>query len=88
MEQVIQDSKKATIWLNPGFETKKEILLSNPKAAFLSVFQKGKIYCYSASMNNFWENSSIQPHWFFHDLQEIKANTATNENLYFYKSVE
>lgn len=88
MEQIIRDSKKATVWLNPGFASKKEILVSNPKAKFLNVFQHGRIYCYSSRMNYFWENSTIQPHWFLHDLQEIKAKTATNDNLYFYNLVE
>jgi len=88
MEQVIKDSKKATIWLNPGFKTKKEIITSNPKAAFLSVFQKGKIYCYSANMNKFWENSTVQPHLLLNDLQVIKSTKAANDNLHFYRLVE
>lgn len=88
MEQVIKDAEKATIWLNPGFATKAEILKSNPKAAFLHVFQKGKIYCYSANMNNFWENSTVQAHWYLNDLQNIKAGKTANYELYFYKSVE
>jgi iron complex transport system substrate-binding protein len=88
MEQVIKDAEKATVWLNPGFGSKSEILKSNPKAVFLNVFQKGKIYCYSANMNNFWENSTVQPHWFLRDLQTIKSGKTSNDELYFYKSVE
>lgn len=88
MEQVIKDAEKAAIWLNPGFASKVEILKSNPKAAFLNVFQKGKIYCYSANMNKFWESSTVQPNWFLRDLQTIKAGKFSNDELYFYKSVE
>jgi iron complex transport system substrate-binding protein len=86
-EQIISNSKDVSIWLNPGFSTKKEILNTNPKAKFLPFFVTGKVYCSSAKMNKYWELGAVQPHLILSDIYNI-AHPKNGMKLYFYEEVK
>lgn len=88
MEQVFKKSPKVDLWLNPGFATKKLILLNNPKAKYFSMFSNGEIYCYAQNMNRYWEMAAVQPHLLLSDLQQIIDSSHPNKKLHFYNKVE
>lgn len=88
LEQVFKKSDQVDLWLNPGFASKKLILLNNPKAKYFSMFSKGEIYCYAQNMNRYWEMAAVQPHLLLSDLQQIIDSSLPNKKLHFYQKVE
>lgn len=86
MEEIVQKSEKADLWLNPGFPSRQQLVNANPKARFLSVFKQGKIYCYTHDSNKFWEMSAVQPDLVLKDFTAI-ANGQVDQ-LNFYKQVK
>jgi iron complex transport system substrate-binding protein len=86
-ENVVDESKNTSIWINPGFDTKKKILDSNPKANLINAFNERYVFCYSRNLNKYWELAPIQPHLVLSDYINIIQNDNL-ENLYFYQKVE
>lgn len=86
MEKIVQDGQNVKIWLNPGFSSKNDILMVNPKAKYLPFFQRGKVFCYTHDANKFWELSTLRPDWLVEDLTQI-ASGKTTKNLHFYKEL-
>jgi iron complex transport system substrate-binding protein len=87
-EQVIQDNQKTEFWINPGFATKKQILLNFPKLKHLSFIDGINIYCYSKQMNRFWELGAAEPHHILEDLIRIvHPELLPTGKMYFYTVV-
>ncbi len=88
-EQVFKEHQTASIWLNPGFKSKKELLNSNEKYKYFDAFKKDEIYCYSHNMNHFWEMGAIEPQKVLSDLiQIVHRGKVEKKNLYFYKKIK
>ena len=88
-ETILNRTSEVSLWLNPGFSSKKEILRSNPKAKFLNILKKGKIFCYSHDPNKFWELSACRPDLVLSDYTKMKKASKNNmDSLFFYKLVE
>ena len=83
----MKDGSKVKIWLNPGFSSKKEILMVNPKAKYMPFYEGARIFCYTHNTNKFWEMSTLRPDWLMEDLIKI-ANENSPQNLHFYKEVK
>ena len=83
----MKDGSDVKIWLNPGFSSKKEILMVNPKAKYMPFYQGSRIFCYTHNANKFWELSTLRPDWLIEDLAKI-ARGNTPQNLHFYKEVK
>lgn len=87
-EEVLKNYQDADIWINPGFKSKPEMLLSNEKYKYFKAFQTGEIYCYSHNINYFWERSAIEPQKVLSDLVQIfHAGETSPGKLYFYKKI-
>jgi len=71
LEEVFSKFKKATIWINPMFDSKTSLLLANQKYQYFDAFKRNEVYCYSHNMNYFWENSAIEPQKVLSDLIQI-----------------
>ncbi|MCE3296176.1 MAG: hypothetical protein K0R65_1890 [Crocinitomicaceae bacterium] len=88
LEEVIRNYQDAGIWVNPGFKSKAEMLLSNEKYKYFKAFESGEIYCYSHNINYFWERSAIEPQKVLSDLVQIfHAGEISPKKLYFYKKI-
>jgi iron complex transport system substrate-binding protein len=88
IEQILNSNTETHYWFNPGISSKKEILRNSPKLKHLPLMNSENIFCYSHSMNYFWENSAIEPHLVLQDLIRIlHPNALPKGKLYFYKSV-
>lgn len=86
MEKIILDGKQVTIWMNPGFSTKKAILAANPKAKHLPFFSKARIYCYTHNSNKYWELGALRPDWILSDFHALLTNDK-GKKPYFYQEV-
>ncbi|MFN5415656.1 MAG: ABC transporter substrate-binding protein [Flavobacteriia bacterium] len=88
MEEVLKNYQQTEFWVNPGFKSKKELLLANEKYKYLKAFKTNNIYCYSHNMNHFWEMSAVEPQKVLSDLiQILHPNETSKKNLYFYKKI-
>ena len=88
LEQVLSDTKHVDIWINPGFRDKKGILKNNAKLKHFSIFQKGRIWCYSGNMNHYWELSASEPEKVLEDLIRIfHPELLPKGKMYFYQKV-
>lgn len=88
LEEVMVKYQNTDFWVNPGFKSKKELLLANEKYQYMDAFKKNKIYCYSHDMNYFWENSAIEPQKVLSDfIQILHSNETSKKNLYFYRQI-
>ncbi|MGV3632441.1 MAG: ABC transporter substrate-binding protein [Bacteroidota bacterium] len=88
LEEVIQNYQDAEIWINPGFKSKGEMLLSNEKYKYFKAFETGRIYCYSHNINYFWERSAVEPQKVLSDMIQIfHAGETSPGKLYFYKKI-
>lgn len=88
LEKIVIDSKEADIWINPGLSTKGQLLNVNQKADLIEPFKNDLVYCYSSSMNKYWELGAVQPHHLLSDLIHIFRNPATtSDSLYFYRKL-
>lgn len=70
LEQILKENKETDFWLNPGFADKKAILEINPHAHLLGAWND-HVYCYSANMNKFWEQSAANPNKVLYDIAHI-----------------
>lgn len=86
-ETLFLEAQNCELWLNPGFDSKKRILASFPKANLLKPFREGKIYCYAHNLNKYWEQSATHPDWVLKDLLQIKRG-APKGKMFFYKEVK
>jgi len=87
-ERLLKEASSCTLWLNPGFPTKEEILRANPKANKIRPFKDGRIFCYSHDLNKYWEQSALMPDKVLNDLMEIKRGQTNPSLLYFYREVK
>ncbi|MFM7664568.1 MAG: hypothetical protein ACKO68_08570 [Bacteroidota bacterium] len=86
-ERVFKEAESCTLWLNPGFSSKNDILTSFPKASVLRPFKESRIFCYSHDLNKYWEQSALMPDIVLRDLIRIKQGQTTTDKLYFYREV-
>lgn len=88
LEEVLKNYQDADIWINPGFKSKSEMLLSNEKYKYFKSFRTGRVYCYSHNINFFWERSAIEPQKVLSDMIQIfHAGETSPKKLYFYKKI-
>jgi len=86
-ETIFNEAEVCQLWINPGFDSKKRILASYPKANLLKPFREGKIYCYAHNLNKYWEQSATKPDMVLKDLLQIKRGFPKGK-MYFYKEVK
>ncbi|XOV67708.1 MAG: ABC transporter substrate-binding protein [Fluviicola sp.] len=71
LEKILKDNEETEVWLNPGVSKWNQLLQLNPHAELLSPSESGEIYCYSAHMNKFWEESALRADFVLEDLAHI-----------------
>ncbi len=87
-EKVFKEHQASSIWINPGFKSKKELINSNDKYKYFKAFKTDEIYCYSHNMNHFWEMGAIEPQKVLSDLiQIVHRGKVEKKNLYFYRKI-
>ncbi|MCE2713354.1 MAG: hypothetical protein LW688_12580 [Cryomorphaceae bacterium] len=79
-------NKKTQLWLNPGIESKEALVKNHPKSIYFGAFKKDSVFCYSASMNKYWENAAVAPDKVLSDL--ILIFHRKNEKLHFYSKLK
>ncbi len=88
-EQIFRDNQKTDYWLNPGVETKKELLDFEPRYAHFEAVKKSHVYTYTQTGNRFWELSGIEPHHVLQDLIIIlHPELEDKRSLHFYKKLK
>ena len=88
-EKVLGITSDVDLWLNPGFQSKEQILQSHPKSRLLSPLNQSSVFCYSHNRNKYWEVSACRPDLILSDFAELKKGDEMNvNNLVFYKLVE
>ncbi|MDP5009746.1 MAG: ABC transporter substrate-binding protein [Crocinitomicaceae bacterium] len=88
MEQILSENRSTKFWINPGFKSKQEITVYNPKLKLVPAFQNNQVYCYSARMNYFWEMSAVEPHLVMEDLILIfHPELAKKKTFNFYSRI-
>ena len=75
-EEVLVKAELATFWVNLGhFNSKKELLQTNPNYAKLNVFNKGKIYTMmgksKGKANDYFESGVVHTDWVLKDYIKI-----------------
>ena len=88
-EKILGMSTEIDLWLNPGFETKKEILQAFPKSNLLPFINQSSLFCYSHNANKYWERSACRPDLILADYAEMKNGpNVDGSKLVFYKKVQ
>ncbi len=85
-EKVLMTNKKTQLWLNPGVKSKEALVKNHPKSIYFGAFKKDSVFCYSASMNKYWENAAVAPDKVLSDL--ILIFHRKNEKLHFYSKLK
>jgi iron complex transport system substrate-binding protein len=88
LEKVFSDNANTDIWLNPGNASIKELKLSNTRTELYKAYKERQIYCYSPTINRFWEMSAIEPHHVLSDLLAIFNPGTVKGKLYFYQQLK
>lgn len=89
LENYLTKNRHATIWINAGAKSLKELIVINPKANLFDAFQNNQVYCYSPNDNFYWEMSSIEPDKLLNDLIQIThPEEKQSEKLYFYSRLK
>jgi iron complex transport system substrate-binding protein len=84
LEKILKDNITTEIWLNPGAPSLQEVLDINPHASALSAFPN-RVYCYTANVNKFWEQSATRPDYVLEDLIAIFHPEENDEfSFHFY----
>ena len=87
-EQIFSDNVNTKYWFNPGVESKKELLKSQPKFKLFQAYKQNNIFSYTYSGNEFWERSAIEPNHVLSDLIRILHPELKLKNkLYFYRTL-
>jgi len=86
-EHCLNSFQNSSVWINPGFSSRKKLIQMNPKYRFFKAFQTKEIYCYSHNANYFWENSAVEPQHLLSDFIEINKGIASTKKLYFYRKL-
>ncbi len=87
IEEILQYDRNTDFWINPGIGTKRQIDKLNPHAKHLKAYDN--IYCYSSSMNKFWERSAAEPHKVLSDLIHIfHPEIKSIDTFHFYQKIE
>lgn len=88
LEYCIKNYKTAKYWINPGFDSKKKLLVQNKNYKIFQAFTNNT-YCYSHNSNLFWEKSAIEPDSLLLDLIQIcHPELHIKRKLYFYKKLK
>jgi iron complex transport system substrate-binding protein len=87
-EQIFSDNVNTKYWFNPGVESKKDLLKSQPKFKLFQAYKQNNIFSYTFSGNEFWERSAIEPNHVLSDLIRILHPELKLKNkLYFYRTL-
>jgi iron complex transport system substrate-binding protein len=87
-EKVLNENRATEFWVNPGIASLKTILKNNNKMRYFEAVKNKNVYCYSPSMNKYWEMSAIQPHHVLSDLIRIlHPEKSKAKHSYFYKNI-
>ena len=77
-EKVLGITSDVDLWLNPGFQSKEQILQSHPKSRLLSPLNQSSVFCYSHNRNKYWEVSACRPDLILSDFAELKKGDEMN----------
>jgi iron complex transport system substrate-binding protein len=87
-EKVLTENRTTEFWVNPGIASLQTLLKSNDKMRYFEAVKNKQVYCYSPSMNKYWEMSAIQPHYVLSDLIRIlHPEKSKAKHSYFYKNI-
>lgn len=87
-EQVLKNNQHSEFWFNLELPTKKEVLTANAKYQYFDAFKNNNVYTYAHRMNDFWENSAIEPDRVLSDLIRIfHGDQITTSPLRFYRKL-
>ncbi len=87
-EYCLKNYSNAYFWLNPGYNTKAELLSQNSNYKYFNALNSNT-YCYSHSPNLFWEKSGVEPDKLLLDLIQIcHPELHMKRNLFFYKKLK
>ncbi len=88
-EKVLGITENVNLWLNPGFNTKIQLLKTHPKSKLLAPLKLSSVFCYSHNTNKYWELSACRPDLILSDYAEIKKGSQMEpDKLFFYKRVQ
>ncbi len=88
-EEVLKNHQNSQFWLNVEFPSKKQMLQLNAKYRYFDAFKNNQVYTYANKMNQFWENSAIEPHLVLSDyIQIIHAGKVNKIPLHYYQKLE
>lgn len=88
-EKILGITDNVNLWLNPGFQSKTQILRSHPKSRLLKPLKLSSVFCYSHNTNKYWELSACRPDLILSDYAEIKKGSQMEpDNLFFYQRVQ
>lgn len=88
-EKILGITDNVNLWLNPGFQSKTQILRSHPKSRLLKPLRLSSVFCYSHDTNKYWELSACRPDLILSDYAELKKGIQMESNkLFFYKRVQ
>lgn len=86
-EKVLTENRECMIWLNPGFNSLRELHSKHPRSNYTTAFKNAMIYCYSAQMNKYWETAACYPDKVLSDLHAI-FQKKDPKGLYFYSRLK
>ena len=88
-EKILGITENVDLWLNPGFQSKTQILRTHPKSRLLKPLKLSSVFCYSHNTNKYWELSACRPDLILSDYAELKKGIQMESNkLFFYKRVQ
>ena len=86
LERVIKDNLTTQFWLNPGIPEIQRLRAIHPLIGQFSSVKTAHVFCYSQSMNKYWELAAIEPDKVLSDFIKIFYSKG-KEKLYFYQKV-
>ena len=88
-EDVLKNHQHSQFWLNVEFPTKKQLIQLNAKYRYFDAFKNDNIYTYANKMNQFWENSAVEPHFVLSDyIQILHAGEVAEKPLHYYQKIK
>jgi iron complex transport system substrate-binding protein len=88
-EAVLKNHQHTNFWFNVEFQTKKQLIQLNAKYRYFDAYKYNNIYTYASKMNQFWENSAVEPHFVLSDyIQIMHAGKVDKKRLHYYQKIE
>lgn len=88
-EAVLKNHQHSQFWFNVEFPTKNQLLQLNDKYRYFDAFKNDQVYSYATNMNEFWENSAVEPHFVLSDyIQILHAGEVVKKPLHYYQKIK